>query len=105
MVILDRLELDGPKTKSFVAVMDKLTTHNTALVLLAEKDENVERSARNLADVKTLLASYLNVRDLLGYQKIVLPLAALEVISGFLAMDDDGLATASGAQLALDEEE
>lgn len=105
IVVLDRLELEAPKTKEFIAVVDKLTTSNTTLVLLAEQDENVERSARNLADVKTLRANYLNIRDLLGYQKIVMPVAALEVISGFLALDDDGLAAASGAPVALDEEE
>ena len=51
---------------------------------MADGDENVEKSARNIPDVKTLRANYLNIRDLLGYDKIVMPLAALDVIDGFL---------------------
>jgi large subunit ribosomal protein L4 len=51
---------------------------------LAETNENVEKSARNLTDVKTLRITYLNIRDLLGYDKLVIPLAALDVLSGFL---------------------
>ena len=46
-------------------------------------------SARNLSDVKALRAGYLNIRDLLGYNKLVMPLAALDVIDGFLNTDED----------------
>ena len=46
----------------------------------AEGDE-VARSARNLPNTKTLLATYLNVRDLLGYDKVVLPVKAIDVIA------------------------
>jgi len=59
------------------------------LLLLADRNETVEKSARNLADVKTLRANYLNIRDLLGYSKIVMPLAALDVVSSFLEQDMD----------------
>jgi large subunit ribosomal protein L4 len=38
----------------------------------------------NLASVKTLMANYLNIRDLLGYKKVVMPVAALEVIESYL---------------------
>ena len=53
--------------------------------MLPEKNENVEKSARNLPDVKTLRASYLNIRDLLGYDTLVLPQRSLEVIASILS--------------------
>jgi large subunit ribosomal protein L4 len=42
------------------------------------------RSVNNLPDAKTLLANYLNIRDLLGYEKVILPLQALDVIESYL---------------------
>jgi large subunit ribosomal protein L4 len=54
------------------------------LILLPERNESVEKSARNLPQVKTLRASYLNVRDLLGYDQVLLPLGALQVIESIL---------------------
>lgn len=89
LVLLDQLSLEAPKTKEMVALLNRLDVQNGALVLLAERDERVEKSARNLPDVKTLRASYLNMRDLLGYDKIVLPLDALDVITGFLEQGEE----------------
>ena len=51
---------------------------------MAGANENVERSANNLADVKLLRASYLNIRDLLNYDYLVIPQDALTVLEGIL---------------------
>ena len=59
-------------------------TEGSALIMLPDKNENVERSARNLVDVKTLRASYLNVRDLLGHDYLLIPQESLGVIEGIL---------------------
>lgn len=81
LVLVDRLALDAPKTKAMRQVLDAVAGADTsALVLLAERNENVERSITNLDDAYYLRASYLNIRDLLGYDKVVMPLDALEVI-------------------------
>jgi large subunit ribosomal protein L4 len=56
---------------------------STALIVLAEKDsayDAVMRSAGNLSDTKILLAGYLNIRDLFGYDKVVLPVKALDAL-------------------------
>jgi large subunit ribosomal protein L4 len=60
----------------------------------------VEKSARNLPDVKTARAGYLNIRDLLGYEKILMPLASLEVVKSVLADDirADGIDAGSGEE-------
>jgi len=84
IVVLDKLELDAPKTQTVSVMLDALAVPASALVLLPEKNENVEKSVRNLPDVKYLRAQYLNIRDLFGYETVVMPKGALEVIEGIL---------------------
>lgn len=88
IVLIDDLALNDAKTKTMSRILLTLTGEASALVLLAERNEIVEKSARNLADVKTLRAGYLNIRDLLGYNKIIIPLAALNVVTDFLGQED-----------------
>ena len=54
------------------------------LILLPERNELIEKSARNLPQVKTLRASYLNIRDLLKYDYVLMPIDALQVIETIL---------------------
>jgi len=87
IVVVDELKLKEPKTKEMHAALQKLLGEGSALILLPEKGENetlVARSARNLPYAKTLLASYINVRDLLGYDKIVMPASVIDVLSSHL---------------------
>jgi large subunit ribosomal protein L4 len=87
IVILDELSLPEIKTKLMADALDRLVGDASALILIPEKNNTynvVELSARNLPEAKTLLVSYLNIRDLLGYDKIVLPLSALDAISQHL---------------------
>ena len=88
VVVVDELVLPEPKTRLMAAALNTLIGDATALVLVAEKDANydlVARSTNNLPDAKLLMASYLNVRDLLGYDKLVMPLKALDVLKSILA--------------------
>ncbi len=80
IIVLDDLQMPAPKTREMVSILEALAVDSSALILLPERNSNVERSANNLPNVKTLRASYLNVRDLLGYDYLVMPLGALEVI-------------------------
>ncbi|MFW6042299.1 MAG: 50S ribosomal protein L4 [Chloroflexota bacterium] len=84
IVVLDEVTMERPKTKEMASLMKRLVGDRSALLLMADGDENVELSARNIPDVKTLRALYLNIRDLLGYDKIIMPLSALEAIDGLL---------------------
>lgn len=84
IVVVDRLELPEPKTKEMVGVLQRLNVGENALILLPERDEVVEKSVRNLPGVRTLHAGYLNVRDLLQYEKVLMPLGALQVIESIL---------------------
>jgi large subunit ribosomal protein L4 len=85
LVVLDDLSFAEPKTTQMVDMLNSLKIAGSVVVLLPERNENVEKSANNLPDVKTLRAGYLNVYDLLGYDYVVLPKAAVSLIEGFLA--------------------
>ncbi|MCP4164641.1 MAG: 50S ribosomal protein L4 [Chloroflexi bacterium] len=84
IIVLDELALDAPRTRDMVAVLDALDVDRSALVLLPESNSNIELSARNLPNVKTLRAGYINVRDLLGYETIVVPQQTLSLLETFL---------------------
>lgn len=88
IVVLDTLSLPEAKTRLMAEALTRLTGEASTLVLLPKKGDAtydaVTRSANNLPDTKALLANYLNIRDLLGYDKIVIPLDALDVISSYL---------------------
>ena len=85
LVFVDSLAFDAPKTRDMEAFLERLDVLGSALLLLPDRNENVELAARNIPDVKVLRASYLNIKDLLGYETLVLPLAALPAIESFLA--------------------
>ena len=87
IMVVDEVAVAEPKTKLMAESLNNLVGDATVLVLLPGKDENYEvvvRSTNNLPKAKTLLASYLNIRDLLGYDRVIVPLKALDVISGYL---------------------
>jgi large subunit ribosomal protein L4 len=85
IVVVEDLNLDVVKTTAIAQTLVTLVGEGqTALVLLPAKNEPVERSLRNLAHAKYLRANYLNIRDLLSYDRVLLPLGALDVIQGYL---------------------
>ena len=87
IVVVDDLNLTEAKTKLMAQVMTKLVGDETAVILIPVKNpayETIIRSANNLPKTKTLLANYLNVRDLLKFDKVILPLQSLDVISAHL---------------------
>jgi large subunit ribosomal protein L4 len=84
IVVIDSLELDAPKTKTMDSVLTNVAAGRTTLILLPERNENVEQSARNLPGVKYLRAQYLNVRDLLAHETILMPRGALDAIEHLL---------------------
>jgi large subunit ribosomal protein L4 len=84
IVVVDELSMEQPRTRGMAEVLGRVAGQGSVLVLLAERNDNVERSLRNLPGVKYLRASYLNVRDLLGYDRVLMPLNALAVIESLL---------------------
>ena len=71
MTVLDELRLERIKTKDFASLLNRFELDKT-LVVLGQRDETVEKSARNLANVKVLRSEGLNVYDLLNYPCVLL---------------------------------
>lgn len=78
-----------PKTKAGIAAIKQLPEARSVLILTPEKSDNVRRATGNLQDVKAILASYANVRDLLKYDRVVIAADAVPVIEGILALPED----------------
>ncbi|NLT73151.1 MAG: 50S ribosomal protein L4 [Chloroflexi bacterium] len=88
IIVLDALTMDAPKTREMRSLLENLKLgESSALFLLPARNENVERSARNLQQVKTLNAQVLSIRDLLGYDFVVMPRESVGQIEGFLRTD------------------
>ena len=71
LVVVDSLPLKEIKTKEMVKALSNLKVEGKALIMLPEKNENVQKSARNIEGVKTTLVETINVYDLLKYNKLV----------------------------------
>ena len=87
IVVVDQCKLPEIKTRLMSEALDHLVGTDSALILLHTKDDESEKvvlSTNNLPDAKTLLANYVNVRDIMSYQKLIIPLPALEVLNSFL---------------------
>jgi large subunit ribosomal protein L4 len=86
VVVVDQLAVAEPKTRLMAKALNALVGTGSALILIPEKGayEAIIRSANNIPDAKVLLASYLNIRDLLQYDKVVIPMSALDVLSANL---------------------
>ena len=74
LVVVDTLNLKEIKTKEMVKVLTNLKVEGKSLIVLPEKNENVQKSARNIEGVKTSLVNTINVYDLLKYKNLVITL-------------------------------
>ncbi len=79
IIVIDELKLDSFKTKEMAAVLKAFEVEN-ALLVTAEKDENVVRSAANIPGIKTSMASNLNVYDVIKYNKFIVTKDAVSKI-------------------------
>jgi large subunit ribosomal protein L4 len=84
VLVLDQLDLEQPRARDFVAILGRLNVDSSVLVILAGPNANVELSARNLPYVKTMRADCLSVRDLLGYDYVMMPRGAVDTIHALL---------------------
>ena len=74
LTVVDKLEVKDAKTKIMAKALADLKVEGKALIILADKNENVLRSSRNIEGVKTIELNTINVFDLLNCNKLVLPL-------------------------------
>jgi large subunit ribosomal protein L4 len=84
---VENIAFEQPRTKDMLAFLSDHGVEGKALILVAQKSEPLQKSASNLPNVKTLLASYANVRDLLHYNTIILPSDSISVLESFLSRE------------------
>lgn len=87
ILIVDEFSVSEPKTKLVKQVLDNLVGDSSVLVVVPEKNESydqVRRASNNLPNMKLLMANYMNIRDLLKFDKVIIPLAALDVLESYL---------------------
>lgn len=87
VVVVDDFNLTDVKTRVMAQALNALVGESTALIVMPQKDQSYEttaRSASNLQDTKVLLVGYLNIRDLFRYDKLVLPVNALDALAAAL---------------------
>jgi len=70
--VLEELKLDQPKTKQMAGILAALGIGSSALIVTDEPEENVVKSSRNLAGIKTIPANTLNVVDVLSYKMLLM---------------------------------
>lgn len=80
LVVVDKIDFKEIKTKNMVNALNKLKVEGKTLIVLPEKNENVQKSARNVEGVKTSLVNTINVYDLLKYKNLVLTLDTVKKI-------------------------
>lgn len=78
IIVLTDLQLDAPKTKDFVNMLNALNVDERVLVITSEKNENIIRSANNLQTAKVITVNQVNVLDLVAYDKVILTKDAAE---------------------------
>ncbi len=78
--IVDKLELDSPKTKAVLDMLIALGIGDSAIIATAEAQANLVKSARNLSGVKTIPAPLLSIAELLSYKDIVMEVDAIRKV-------------------------
>jgi len=86
IVVVDELRVAEPKTRLMAGALNTLIGGSSALVLIpaTESYEDIVRTTKNIPDAKVLNASYLNIRDLMVFEKIIMPVSALDLIKANL---------------------
>ena len=80
IIVVDKLSFEAPKTKEMIKVLSNLNAEKKALIVMAEKDENVVRSAANIQGVRTALVTTMNVYDIINHTNFIVTKEAIKKI-------------------------
>ncbi len=86
IIVVDQLQLDQLKTHLMASALNTLAGDKSVLILVPDTESNADvvRATRNLPDAKILNANYLNISDLLRFDRVLFPVAAIDTISKYL---------------------
>jgi len=80
LIVVDDLKMDEPKTKEMVKFLENVKAGKKALIVTADKDENVVKSANNIQGVRTSLVGTMNVYEILNHESLIVTKEAVEKI-------------------------
>lgn len=80
LIVLDKLTFEAPKTKDMVKVLEAIKASKKALIVTAEKDENVVKSAANIPGVEVSMVSQMNVYEIINHANLILTQDAVKKI-------------------------
>ncbi|MFH1381884.1 MAG: 50S ribosomal protein L4 [Chloroflexota bacterium] len=80
MKVLDQLQMEQPKTKEMARILASLEAETSALIVTAEAEENIIKSARNLAAVQTMPANLLNIVDIMAHKMLLITVPAIHKV-------------------------
>ena len=80
IIVVDELKFEAPKTKEMIKFLQAVNAEKKALIITAEKDENVVKSAANIPGVRTALATTMNVYEIINHNSLILTKDAVEKI-------------------------
>ena len=86
LLVLDRLELEAPRTKEMAAVLRTLGVEGKSMIVLPQVDDTVRKAARNLPDVLTVTPGTMNLLDLLSRDRVVMTVDAVGAITAWLGV-------------------
>jgi large subunit ribosomal protein L4 len=81
LIVIDKLALDGAKTKQVAEILKALNAHNKSMIVIDQPDPTLTRAAKNIPGLKIMLASHLNTYEVLVFKKIILTKSALEKLA------------------------
>ena len=80
IIVLDELKFDAPKTKEMIKVLENIKAGKKALIVMAEKDDNLIKSAANIPGVRTALVSTMNVYEIINHTNFIVTKEAINKI-------------------------
>ncbi len=80
IIVIDQISFDEPKTKEMVKMLENVKAEKKALIVTAEKDENIVKSAANIQGIRTALVGTMNVYDILNHTSFIVTKDAIEKI-------------------------
>ena len=80
LIVIDEIKFEQPKTKEMVKMLENIKAGKKALIVMAEKDDNVVRSAANIPGIRTALVSTMNVYDIINHTNFIVTKEAVEKI-------------------------
>lgn len=80
LIVIDEIKFEEPKTKDMIKMLENINAEKKALIVMAEKDDNVIKSAANIPGIRTVLVGTMNVYEIINHTNLILTREAVKKI-------------------------